>query len=100
MYMHKEDLALNNLQWLMCHKTQLNTLPRKSDLITIKAVLQLKVIPIILFILTRMMILIQCCLYISVRNPVNMLPLVFAHPFWPNTVYDGCKLKERRSFII
>ena len=19
--MHKEDLALNNLQWLMCHKT-------------------------------------------------------------------------------
>ena len=23
-YMHKEDLALNNLQWLMCHKTKLN----------------------------------------------------------------------------
>ena len=24
MYMHKEDLALNNLQWLICHKTQPN----------------------------------------------------------------------------
>ena len=24
MYMYKEDLALNNLQWLICHKTQLN----------------------------------------------------------------------------
>ena len=23
-YMYKEDLALNNLQWLICHKTQLN----------------------------------------------------------------------------
>ena len=22
MYMYKEDLALNNLQWLICHKTQ------------------------------------------------------------------------------
>ena len=22
--MYKEDLALNNLQWLICHKTQLN----------------------------------------------------------------------------
>ena len=22
--MHKEDLALNNLQWLICHKTQPN----------------------------------------------------------------------------
>ena len=21
-FMHKEDLALNNLQWLICHKTQ------------------------------------------------------------------------------
>ena len=21
-YMYKEDLTLNNLQWLMCHKTQ------------------------------------------------------------------------------
>ena len=21
-YMYKEDLALNNLQWLICHKTQ------------------------------------------------------------------------------
>ena len=21
-YMHQEDLALNNLQWLICHKTQ------------------------------------------------------------------------------
>ena len=24
MYMYKEDLALNNLQWLICHKTQPN----------------------------------------------------------------------------
>ena len=24
MYMHKEDLALNNLQWLICHKSQPN----------------------------------------------------------------------------
>ena len=23
-YIFKEDLALNNLQWLICHKTQLN----------------------------------------------------------------------------
>ena len=23
-YKYKEDLALNNLQWLICHKTQLN----------------------------------------------------------------------------
>ena len=23
-YMYKEDLALNNLQWLICHKTQTN----------------------------------------------------------------------------
>ena len=22
--MHEEDLALNNLQWLICHKTKLN----------------------------------------------------------------------------
>ena len=22
--MYKEDLALNNLQWLVCHKTKLN----------------------------------------------------------------------------
>ena len=26
MNMHKEDLALNNLQWLICHKTKLNKL--------------------------------------------------------------------------
>ena len=24
LYMYKEDLALNNLQWLICHKTQPN----------------------------------------------------------------------------
>ena len=24
MYMYKEDLALNNPQWLICHKTQQN----------------------------------------------------------------------------
>ena len=24
MYMYKEDLALNNLQWLICHKAQPN----------------------------------------------------------------------------
>ena len=24
---YKEDLALNNLQWLICHKTQLKTKP-------------------------------------------------------------------------
>ena len=24
MYMYKEDEALNNLQWLICHKTQPN----------------------------------------------------------------------------
>ena len=23
-YLYKEDLALNNLQWLICHKTQPN----------------------------------------------------------------------------
>ena len=23
-YMYKKDLALNNLQWLICHKTKLN----------------------------------------------------------------------------
>ena len=26
--MYKEDLALNNLQWLICHKTQLNLLSK------------------------------------------------------------------------
>ena len=26
MYMYKEDLALNNLQWLICHKTKPNQL--------------------------------------------------------------------------
>ena len=25
-YMYKEDLELNNLQWLICHKTQVNHL--------------------------------------------------------------------------
>ena len=24
MYMYKEELALNNLEWLICHKTQPN----------------------------------------------------------------------------
>ena len=24
MYVYKEDLALNNLQWLICHKTKLH----------------------------------------------------------------------------
>ena len=24
LYMYKEDLALNNLQWLICHKTKPN----------------------------------------------------------------------------
>ena len=24
LYMYKEDLGLNNLQWLMCHKTKPN----------------------------------------------------------------------------
>ena len=28
-YMYKEDLALNNLQWLICHKTQ----PNQTELI-------------------------------------------------------------------
>ena len=27
-YMYKEDLALYNLQWLICHKTQRNKLPK------------------------------------------------------------------------
>ena len=26
-YMYKKDLALNNLQWLICHKTQPNQNP-------------------------------------------------------------------------
>ena len=26
MYMYKEELALNNLQWLICHKTQPNNI--------------------------------------------------------------------------
>ena len=26
-YMYKEDLALNNLQWLICHESQLNQSP-------------------------------------------------------------------------
>ena len=29
-YMNKPDLALNNLQWLICHKTKLNqTKPKR-----------------------------------------------------------------------
>ena len=28
MYMYKEDLALNNLQWLICHKIQPTKSPR------------------------------------------------------------------------
>ncbi len=31
--MHKEDLALNNLQWLICHKTY----PKKSNSAVIKS---------------------------------------------------------------
>ena len=27
-YMYKEDLALNNLQWLICHKTQPNQISK------------------------------------------------------------------------
>ena len=26
-HMYKQDLALNNLQWLICHKTQPNQIP-------------------------------------------------------------------------
>ena len=26
-YMYKEDLVLKNLQWLICHKTQPNQIP-------------------------------------------------------------------------
>ena len=33
MYMYKEDLALNNLQWLICHKTKPN--PIKSYIFNI-----------------------------------------------------------------
>ena len=29
--MYKEDLALNNLQWLTCHKTQPNQMDRLID---------------------------------------------------------------------
>ena len=33
-YMYKEDLVLNNQQWLMCHKTQPNpTQPNPTQLI-------------------------------------------------------------------
>ena len=28
--MYKQDLALNKLQWLICHKTQLNQLKLKK----------------------------------------------------------------------
>ena len=39
--MYKEDLALNNLQWLICHKTQPNqtkqSLLNMSDLVKIGA---------------------------------------------------------------
>ena len=31
-YMYKKDLALNNLQWLICHKTKLKSkLTKKSQ---------------------------------------------------------------------
>ncbi len=31
-YIYKKDLALNNLQWLICHETKSNqTNPEKSD---------------------------------------------------------------------
>ena len=29
MYMYKKDLVLNNLQWLICHKTKPNRVPVK-----------------------------------------------------------------------
>ena len=29
-YMYKKDLALNNLQWLICHKTKPNQANQKS----------------------------------------------------------------------
>ena len=32
--MYKEDLALNNQQWLICHKTQLNKTHISSDVMT------------------------------------------------------------------
>ena len=31
MYKYKEDLALNNLQWLICHKTKQNKLATNID---------------------------------------------------------------------
>ena len=38
MYMYKEDLALNNLKWLICHKTQPNQAKpnRAKDLVVWK----------------------------------------------------------------
>ena len=40
MYMYKEDLALNNLQWLICHKTQPNqTLFPEVAAITYRAII-------------------------------------------------------------
>ena len=30
--MYKEDLTLNNLQWLICHKTQRNQIKFTSDI--------------------------------------------------------------------
>ncbi len=34
--MHKEDLALSNLQWLICHKTKTNQTKPNFDIISVK----------------------------------------------------------------
>ena len=34
--MYKEDLALNNLQWLMCHKTNQTKVPVSCNLLELK----------------------------------------------------------------
>ena len=34
--MNKEDLALNNLQWLICHKSQSTNQPKSIKVIKLK----------------------------------------------------------------
>ncbi len=36
-YMYKEDLALNNLKWLICHRTQPTNQPTKNQSTKIKS---------------------------------------------------------------
>ena len=45
--MYKEDLALNNLQWLICHKNKPNQIPFMKIVIVISFARECKLYPML-----------------------------------------------------